>query len=92
MIREGYNSTVLSKLEYRLGDTKYLTGELPDYRTVTNYCTCTVKKETLLHIRSLDGSTELLQGTMESCPVNLLFAVISRQCGAKVSPDVDISR
>lgn len=92
MIAKGLNTTVLQKLEFTLGQTKYVTGEIPSYRTITHFCTCGLTKSTLLKIKDFQGKYELTQGSMEKCPVNELYAIIDRQAGALVSMDKDIGR
>jgi uncharacterized protein with ATP-grasp and redox domains len=44
----------------------------------------------LLTVVDNTGEIRLDQMCMENCPVNLLYALIARQCGAKVNPDIKI--
>jgi hypothetical protein len=75
-----------------LGITKFLTGQIPSYRDITQFCTCAIKKSTLLRISNYKGNVKLTQAAMESCPVNLLYAILSRQTGTRVSPDKKVLR
>lgn len=61
--------------------------EIPSYRSITQFCTCEVRKETLLKVVSFDGMEELDQFSRETCPVNQIYTLIARQAGARVNPD-----
>lgn len=92
MINAGWNKTVLPKLKYEIAGVKYQLPEVPSYDTLVHNCTCTNKKRPLLEAHDLKGADKLRFCFTESCPVNILYALIGRQCGARVNPDKEVMK
>lgn len=87
MIAAGWNRTVLPKFSYVVGSRKYSLPELPSYSSIVQVCTCTNKKSPAFRILDSKSSREMSNAYTETCPVNLLYALIGRQASIRVSPD-----
>lgn len=90
MVRAGWNSSILRKFKFKLGDFTYELPNIPPYEVWIQYCTCRKSKEPLFKvIDESNPDTSISFGFAEPCPITAFHAIVSRQCGTKVNPDVN---
>lgn len=92
MVSKKYNRTVLPEYEYVLGGVKYKLPEIPPYDVWVQHCTCSTKKTPVLHVEDYSGDKRLDFSFTETCPMNLIHAVVNRQAGALVRVDEEIGK
>lgn len=90
LVRAGWNKTVLPKYKYSLDGAEYNLPEVPPYSEWVRHCTCTNKKKPLIEATDTESDDTLKFCFTESCPINMFYALVGRQCGARVNADKDI--